>query len=138
MYLASRSEPKACFTNEKKKIKMKTLSDDKGAKQNVIPFVFPAPAARRVSLAGDFNNWDAEDMPMYKGSNGVWYLSVLLTPGSHEYRFIADGVWQDDPATEQRIANGFGSENCVKMVGAEGTRESTRSLGHAGSARIAL
>lgn len=80
-------------------LKMTTeLSNDKSARQITISFVFPAPAARRVSLAGDFNNWDAEDMPMYKGSDGVWYLSVSLSPGRHEYRFLADGVWQDDPA----------------------------------------
>ena len=98
---------------------MKQLSNDKNAKEHVVSFVFPAPAARRVSLAGDFNNWDLEDMPMYKGSNGVWYLSVLLTPGTHEYRFFADGVWRDDPAAEQKIANVMGSENCVKRVGSE-------------------
>jgi 1,4-alpha-glucan branching enzyme len=83
-----------------------------------VPFSFAAPRARQVSLAGDFNNWNPEDMPMYKSSNGVWYLSVSLTPGCHEYRFIADGVWQDDPTTGQRIVNTMGSENCVKTVSA--------------------
>ena len=74
------------------------LSNDRNGRHITIPFVFPAPAARRVSLAGDFNNWDPEDMPMYKGSDGVWYLTVSLPPGRHEYRFVADGVWQDNPA----------------------------------------
>jgi 1,4-alpha-glucan branching enzyme len=82
----------------------KELSNDNSAGQTTISFVFPAAAARRVSLAGDFNNWDPEDMPMYKGSDGVWYLSVSLTPGRHEYQFIADGVWQ-------------GSKACVKKWG---------------------
>lgn len=82
------------------------LLSETSARQITISFVFPALAARRVSLAGDFNNWDLEDMPMYKGSDGVWYLSVSLTPGRYEYRFIADGVWQ-------------GSENGVRIVNAE-------------------
>ena len=56
---------------------------------------------------------------MYKSSNGIWYLNVSLTPGRHEYRFIADGVWQDDPTAQQKIANAMGSENCVKTVSAE-------------------
>jgi 1,4-alpha-glucan branching enzyme len=91
-------------TNQK--LKMTTeLSNDKSARQITTPFVFPAAAARRVSLAGDFNDWDLEDMPMYKASDGVWYLSVSLTPGRHEYRFIADGVRQ-------------GNENSVKIVNA--------------------
>lgn len=105
---------------------MTQLSDGKNARQQVVSFMFPAPVARCVSLAGDFNNWDLEDMPMYKGTNGVWYLSVLLTPGSHEYRFFADGVWRDDPAAEQKIANVMGSENCVKMVGVEISGEAVR------------
>jgi 1,4-alpha-glucan branching enzyme len=82
------------------------LSNVKNAKPLTVSFVFPAPKARRVSLAGDFNNWDFRDMPMYKASDGVWYLSVSLIPGRHEYRFIADDVAQ-------------GSENGVRIVTAE-------------------
>jgi 1,4-alpha-glucan branching enzyme len=98
---------------------MKKIANDSAARLKTVPFKFPDPAAKRVSLAGDFNNWDREDMPMYKGSDGVWYLSVSLMPGSHEYRFIADGVWQDDPAAQQKIANAEGGKNCVKTVGVE-------------------
>jgi len=98
---------------------MKQTSNDKSVVPITSSFSLAAPTARRVSLAGDFNDWDPEDMPMYKSSNGVWYLSVSLTPGRHEYRFIADGVWQDDPASQRKVANAMGSENCVKTVGAE-------------------
>ena len=93
-----------------------TLLNDKILRQNPTPFAFPAPAARQVSLAGDFNNWDPKALPMRKGADGVWYVSVVLKPGRHEYRFIADGVWQDDPAAQQRTDNTMGSENCVKTV----------------------
>lgn len=41
---------------------------------------------------------------------------MLLKRGRHEYRFVADGEWLDDPAAEQRIANAFRTENCVKFV----------------------
>ena len=102
-----------------KEFNLKKTANNTAAPLNTVPFQFPAPKARRVSLAGDFNNWDHEDMPMYKGSDGVWYLSVSLTPGRHEYRFIADGVWRDDPIAQQKIANAMGSENCVKTVSAE-------------------
>jgi len=82
------------------------LSNGRNAKPITVSFVFPGPKARRVSLAGDFNNWDLKDTPMYKASDGVWYLSVSLRPGRHEYRIIADDVWQ-------------GTENGVKIVTAE-------------------
>jgi 1,4-alpha-glucan branching enzyme len=92
------------------------LSNDRNHKQSSIPFTFPAPTAREVSLAGDFNKWDPKAMPMRKGADGVWHLNVTLTPGRHEYRFVADGVWQDDPAAQHRTANTLGGENCVKIV----------------------
>ncbi|HXC36665.1 MAG TPA: isoamylase early set domain-containing protein [Candidatus Acidoferrales bacterium] len=92
-----------------------TLKDEK-FNHNPVLFAFAAPAAKQVSLAGDFNNWDSHAMPMRKGANGVWHLSVALKPGRHEYRFIADGVWQDDPAAKQRADNFLGGENSVKTV----------------------
>jgi len=92
------------------------ILQDKSRKSHPTPFAFPAPAARQVSLAGGFNNWDPKTMPMHKGPDGVWHLSVALKPGRHEYRFVADGVWQDDPAAQHRIANALGGENCVKIV----------------------
>jgi len=79
-------------------------------------FAFQAPAARQVSLAGEFNNWDTKAGPMHKGPDGVWHLSVALKPGRYEYRFLADGVWCDNPAAEQKAANSLGTENCVRVV----------------------
>jgi 1,4-alpha-glucan branching enzyme len=79
-------------------------------------FTFPGPTTQRVSLAGDFNNWDTKVAPMNKGPDGIWRLNVPLNPGRYEYRFYADGVWQDDPAAWQRAANALGTENCVKLV----------------------
>ena len=97
---------------------MKTaLLNDNERRQCLIPFAFPAPAAREVTLAGDFNNWDPKASPMRKGPDGVWHLNVQLEPGRHEYRFVADGAWQDDPYAQQRTANNVGGENCVKSVG---------------------
>jgi 1,4-alpha-glucan branching enzyme len=76
-------------------------------------FAFSAAAARQVSLAGDFNNWDTKASPMHKGPDGVWHLAVALPPGRHEYRFFADEVWCNDPAAQQKVANSLGTENCV-------------------------
>ena len=93
-----------------------TSSNDKSSKQSSIPFTFPSPKAKEVLLAGDFNNWNPKAMPMHKGADGMWHLNVSLQPGRHEYRFVADGVWQDDPAAQQKTANPLGGENCVKTV----------------------
>jgi 1,4-alpha-glucan branching enzyme len=89
---------------------------DSALKDIPTQFAFPAPGAREVSLAGGFNDWNSKSIPMRRGHDGVWRRNVPLKPGRHEYRFVADGVWQDDPAAEQRTANAMGSENCVKIV----------------------
>jgi len=116
-----RPRPQSHFTKPKTGIEtdMNTTSlDDRGRRQRPIQFAFPAPEARQVSLAGDFNNWDSKATPMHKGPDGVWHLGVALKPGRHEYRFVADGVWQDDPAAQERTANALGSHNCVRNVAA--------------------
>ena len=93
-----------------------TSSQNKKFTSSPTQFTFQAPTIRRVSLAGDFNNWDTRAAPMEKSPDGFWRLSVPLAPGRYEYRFYADGAWQDDPNAQQRAANALGTENCVKLV----------------------
>ena len=101
----------------KMQMKKQTINDQNRTNVNrMTQFAFPAPAARQVSLAGDFNNWDPKAGPMHKGPDGVWHLSVALKPGRHEYRFFADEVWCDDPAALQKAANSLGTENSVRIV----------------------
>jgi len=93
-----------------------TSSQNKKFTGSPTPFAFQAPANRQVSLVGDFNNWDTRAAPMEKGPDGFWRLSVPLSPGRYEYRFYADGAWQDDPHAQQRATNALGTVNCVKLV----------------------
>ena len=98
-------------------MKMETISSqNKNSAGSPTQFAFQAPTTRQVSLAGDFNKWDTKAAPMHKGSDGIWRLSVPLGPGRYEYRFYADGVWQDDPNAQQKAANTLGTENCVRIV----------------------
>jgi len=100
-------------------MQMKTQSSENKNSANVnrlTQFAFQAPTARQVSLAGEFNNWDTQAGPMHKGPDGVWHLSVALKPGRYEYRFLADEVWCDDPAAQQKAGNSLGTENCVRIV----------------------
>ena len=79
-------------------------------------FEFSAPDAREVCAAGDFNGWDIHANPMKKDRNGLWKVTLPLMPGRYEYRFIADGQWENDPSCSCCVPNKFGSLNCVKMV----------------------
>jgi 1,4-alpha-glucan branching enzyme len=62
-----------------------------------INFVCVAPAARRVYLTGDFNQWDPEANPMQRQPDGAWLLQVPLHHGHHQYRFVVDGRAVLDP-----------------------------------------
>lgn len=81
-----------------------------------VTFEFPALEAREVSLAGDFNGWDIHATLMKKDKKGIWKATVPLPAGRYEYRFLADGKWENDPACSSCVPNMHGSRNCVRMV----------------------
>ncbi len=72
-----------------------------------------APQARRVSLAGSFNNWDAKKLTARKDAKGNWAVKTNLKPGSYEYKFVVDGSWVNDPGCNRCVSNNLGSQNCV-------------------------
>jgi 1,4-alpha-glucan branching enzyme len=79
-------------------------------------FRFKVPTAKKVLLVGDFTNWQERAIPMQKGDGGVWTASVGLPMGTHNYLFIVDGEWRDDPECPLRVANPYGGQNMVLKV----------------------
>lgn len=78
-----------------------------------VEFTFYAPAARRVSLAGKFNDWNTTSMPMKKDKDGTWRTTVKLMPGRYEYKYFVDGSWAQDVPGAEMVPNAFGTRNCV-------------------------
>jgi hypothetical protein len=72
--------------------------------------------AKRVFLAGSFNNWKPNDLLMRPSGTG-WSLPVYLSEGTHTYRFIADGNWFADPGNPDKIPNEFNEYNSVVRLG---------------------
>jgi len=79
-------------------------------------FKFYAPQAKRVSLAGSFNNWNNKSLAAKKDSKGNWAVKVNLKPGRYEYKFVVDGSWLNDPRCNACVSNAFGSQNCIIEV----------------------
>lgn len=53
-----------------------------------VRFAVWAPSARRVSIVGDFNNWDGRVNPMRgMGSSGVWELFIPGLKEGEKYKF---------------------------------------------------
>src|SRR4030042_6140043 len=89
-------------TIRRRKMKKK-LSEEAKPKTKKVRFNLVAPEAERAFLAGDFNNWDVDNLPMKKDHKGTWGTSFALPPGRYEYRFWVDGVWLDDPNAHGRV-----------------------------------
>ncbi len=68
-------------------------------------FQYYAPSAKRITLAGDFNNWEygnsEKAIVMKKKEDGVWWIVVPLKPGRYKYKFVVDDTkWEKDPNGE--------------------------------------
>lgn len=82
-----------------------------------------APDARAVFVAGTFNQWSADATPMAKEADGNWSAAVDLKPGRYEFKYVVDGAWccepaSDDPQPGQAgfVSNSFGTMNRVIEV----------------------
>ena len=85
-------------------------------KSSPIQFKLNAPQAKKVTLAGSFNNWDARSLSAKKDSRGNWSVKATLKPGRYEYKFVVDGNWMNDPSCSACVPNGLGSHNCVVEI----------------------
>ena len=79
-------------------------------------FAYTDPAAKSVSIAGEFNQWSATANPMRKGQQGLWTATIPLKPGKYPYKFVVDGTWKADPLSPDGDDDGFGGKNSVKIV----------------------
>jgi 1,4-alpha-glucan branching enzyme len=72
--------------------------------------------AEQVTVAGDFNNWNAMSTPLSRVRPGVFMAKLSLRPGRYRYRLIVDGRWVTDPYNTYVEANSFGELNNVVEV----------------------
>jgi hypothetical protein len=65
--------------------------------QTAVTFRYtPKQPARKVQLAGSFNQWTGDRTPMtFDGKS--WHKTLSLGPGNHEYKFVVDDQWTNDP-----------------------------------------
>ena len=79
-----------------------------------------APGAGAVCLAGTFNSWNDQADPMERGDDGIWRVSLSLSAGRHEYKFVIDGNWTTDPNAHDTGPDGYGGENAVLVLTGSG------------------
>lgn len=75
------------------------------------------PDAEFVTIAGNFNNWNAEEIEMYPVEDSWWEGVLELEPGIYEYKFVVNGEeWVTDPNAFAFVDDGFGGKNGVFEV----------------------
>lgn len=77
-----------------------------------------SPASSRVSVVGDFNDWDPSATPLRPtGRKGVWSVELRLKPGRYHYTFLIDGRrWERDPSESPAAGSDFGAPVSVLTV----------------------
>jgi 1,4-alpha-glucan branching enzyme len=90
---------------------MSKKKQEKKTEKKRITFKLEATGGKEAILVGDFNGWDENKHIMKKDKKGMWTKIVTLAPGRHEYKFVVDGYWQNDPGNDQVVTNSFGTLN---------------------------
>ncbi len=87
----------------------------KTVKRRKVAFTVAAPHAHEAAVAGTFNDWQPQALkPAAK--QGLFSLTMLLTPGEYEYRFVVDGQWCSDDSCSESVPNPFGASNSLVRV----------------------
>ena len=83
-----------------------------------VRFTLQAPASSRVTVVGDFNDWDPKASPMVPGGRpGSWSIRLTLPPGRYRYSFLVDGKrWMPDPSEPVALGNDFDIPTSVITV----------------------
>jgi len=95
-----------------------TLSPRLVADSQMVHFALVAPRASRVTVVGDFNDWDPKATPMRKLPSGAtWTVAIAVPEGRYAYAFVIDGrTWLPDPTAPIAPGDGFGHESSVLVV----------------------
>jgi len=99
-----------------KKLKASIHMPQMTGAQHEVELTFQAPDAKKVCVAGKFNEWNTSATPMKKGKDGTWKVKIKLSPGKYEYKYFVDGDWASDQSCSELVSNPFGTNNCVISV----------------------
>lgn len=74
----------------------------------LVRLIFDDPAARQVSVVGDFNSWRDDATRMQRDARtGRWAVTLALRDGEHRYAIVVDNTrWAGDAPARTRDATG--------------------------------
>lgn len=81
-----------------------------------VRFTYTRPAVNSVEVAGTFNQWQPGAGKLRRADATHWVSELGLLPGRYEYRWVVDGVWMQDPESDESVPNPYGGRNSVLRV----------------------
>lgn len=80
-----------------------------------VTFTVPAKDASKVSVVGNFNDWNTDDLNLRKLKNGTFKGIVdLEKDNSYEFRYVVDGNYINDDQADAYIWNDYAAaENSI-------------------------
>jgi hypothetical protein len=84
-----------------------------------VQFVLPEERLHgKVSVVGEFNDWDPTALPLRKRANGTRSASIVLETGRrYAFRYVGEGDrWYDEETADSAEPNGLGGWNSVVVT----------------------
>lgn len=89
-----------------------------GDKKYRVTFTYKDADATKVSLAGNFNHWNAEKNVMVQSYDGVFTFTLILEEGIVPYKFVVDGKnWIQDPENPEGVDDNNNGLNSILRLG---------------------
>lgn len=95
--------------------------------RNICEVIFRLPSeaslgARKVTVVGDFNNWEREATPLTKQENGDFIIALELDAGKeYRFRYLIDGRrWENDWHADKYVKSPYDAEDSVVCAYAAG------------------
>ena len=93
---------------------MRLMSLDTGKS---VDFEIIAEPGSKVYVAGTFNHWNPTTHPLSdEQGEGVFKATLHLPAGTHEYKFIVNGVWSCDGKSSQEVQDVHDTSNSVLLI----------------------
>jgi hypothetical protein len=90
------------------------------ASRNICEVTFRLPSeaslkARKVTVVGDFNNWEKDATPLEKQENGDFTATLELDAGKeYRFRYLIDGQrWENDWHADKYVKSPYDVEDSV-------------------------
>lgn len=90
-------------------------------KRTICRVTFKVPldwAEEKVSLVGDFNDWNPEANQMEKNDQ-YWQTLIRLKPDrKYKFKYLVDGeYWKNDEQADDYVVNPFGTRDSILIIG---------------------